>query len=91
MKKHLFLLLAIFASATLSHAAIVDGTCGYNLTWSLNTQDSILNIKGYGDMNDYYYKDAPWSAYTQYIAYVNLPDGLTKIGHDAFEECSNLT
>lgn len=91
MKKNLFLLFALVASTTLSQAAIVDGTCGYNLTWSLNTQDSILNIKGYGDMNDYYYKDAPWSAYTQYIAYVNLPDGLTKIGHDAFEECSNLT
>ena len=46
MKKLSIFLLALFASAGITQAAIVDGSCGDNLTWSLNTQDSTLTITG---------------------------------------------
>ena len=86
MKKHLFLLFALVASTTFSHAAIINGTCGENLTWSLNTKDSTLTIEGSGAMTP-----SPWDEHNSYIAYVSLPDGLTSIGDNAFSNCSGLT
>ena len=86
MKKLSIFLLALFASAGITQAAIVDGSCGANLTWSLNTKDSTLTITGSGEMNSY-----PWSDYKSYIKYVSLPDGLTSIGDWAFDGCRGLT
>ncbi len=71
-------------------AAVVDGTCGDNLTWSLNTKDSTLVISGSGAMNNYEYNGGPWCTYSSYIAYVSLPEGLTGIGKHAFYECSKI-
>ena len=79
-------MLVLFISTTLSQAAIVDGSCGDNLTWSLNTKDSTLTITGSGEMTS-----RPWSDYNSYIKYVFLPDGLTSIEDDAFYDCSGLT
>ena len=88
------LLFAIVSSGT-THAAIVNGTCGANLTWSLNTKDSTLTIEGSGAMDDFnnygYDYSAPWSEYNSYIAYVSLPNGLTHIGGNAFNSCTSLT
>ena len=86
MKTKLFTLsLAIVAGIGTMHAAIVNGTCGDNLTWSLNTKDSTLTIEGSGAMTS-----APWYEYRSYIYTVNLPNGLTSIGGNAFRQCSNL-
>jgi len=87
MKKLLSLLLV--ASTTLSYAAIVNGTCGENLTWSLDTKDSTLTIEGSGEMM--WDKYAPWEEYRSYIAHVSLPNGLTSIKNEAFSSCYNLT
>ena len=87
MRTKLFcLLFAVAANIGTMRAAIVEGTCGENLTWSLNTKDSTLIIKGSGVMIG-----NPWSAYNSYIAEVSLPNGLTKIGDWAFSSCSSLT
>ena len=98
--KQLFTLFVVLLSACTfsAYAAIVDGTCGDSLTWTLNTKDSTLTISGTGAMMnydysyDYYYSpSAPWKDYKIYIKYVTLPDGLTSIGYSAFAECSSLT
>lgn len=74
------------------NAAIVNGTCGDNLTWSLNTKDSTLTIEGSGAMtNGTYNSYATWSDHSAYIVHVSLPEGLTNIGNYAFTSCSNLT
>ena len=86
MKKLSIFLLALVASAGITQAAIVDGSCGDNLTWSLNTKDSTLTITGSGEMTS-----RPWSDYNSYIKYVSLPDGLTSIGNSAFHVCYRLT
>ena len=86
MKKLSIFLLALVASAGITQAAIVDGSCGDNLTWSLNTKDSTLTITGSGEMTSH-----PWSDYDSYIKYVSLPDGLTSIGNSAFHVCYRLT
>ena len=93
MKRLFTFLFALLSACTFStYAAIVDGTCGDNLTWTLNTKDSTLTISGTGAMTDYVdYSSVPWSDYKIYIKYVTLPDGLTSIGNSAFRYCSSLT
>lgn len=92
MKKQFSFLLVLVASTTFSHAAIVNGTCGANLTWSLDTKDSTLTIEGSGDMDDYNdYESLPWYEYVSYIAHINLPNGLTRIGKYGCSVCHNLT
>ena len=86
MKKLFSLFLLLAASVGMMQAAIINGTCGENLTWSLNTKDSTLTIEGSGEMTS-----APWDEHKSYIAYVSLPDGLTSIGNSAFYNCTGLT
>ena len=93
MKRFFTFFFALLSACTFStYAAIVDGTCGTNLTWTLNTKDSTLVISGTGKMKnfDIYSSPAPWSDYRSYIKYVTLPDGLTSIGNEAFKYCSGL-
>ena len=88
MKRIFTFFFALLSACTFSaYAAIVEGTCGDNLTWTLNTKDSTLTISGTGAMANY----PSWSDYKIYIKYVTLPDGLTTIGNSAFRDCSKLT
>ncbi len=70
--------------------SIASGTCGDNLTWRL-TEEYELVIGGTGDMYNYRYGNAPWYEYREMINMVILPDGLTSIGNQAFNDYSNLT
>ena len=88
MKRIFTFFFALLSACTFSaYAAIVEGTCGDNLTWTLNTKDSTLVISGTGAMTD----NPSWSDYRSYIKYVTLPDGLTSIGDYAFYSCESLT
>ena len=94
MKRIFTFLFALLSACTFSaYAAIIDGTCGDNLTWTLNTEDRTLVISGEGNMANYEYYSlpAPWYDYTSYIKYVTVEDGVTSIGVMAFYECSALT
>ena len=84
MKKIFTLLFALAASLCMLHAAVVEGICGDNLTWSLNTQDSTLTIEGSGNMYNWGTDNIPWKEYNTYIKIVSLPEGLTSIGNCAF-------
>ena len=95
MKRIFTFFFALLSACTFStYAAIVEGTCGDNLTWTLNTKDSTLTILGTGKMTNYDYSwdyYSPWYDYKIYIKYVTLPDGLTRIGAEAFSGCDGLT
>ena len=67
-----------------AYAAIVEGICGDNLTWTLNTKDSTLVISGIGEIT----YPSSWSKYDSYIKYVTIEDGVTSIGDWAFLSCS---
>ena len=73
--------------------AIVDsGTCGNNLTWTLDSND-VLTISGTGPMTDFEQIDAfsttaPWGTS---IKQVKVLQGVTSIGDFAFYECNTLT
>lgn len=74
-----------------SNTSEFSGTCGENLTWTL--QDGILIISGTGKMNDYYTRnsDIPWYKQRELIKKVIIKDGVESISRNAFYGCSNLT
>ena len=79
---------------TIGNAATANpsGSCGENLTWSLNTETGALTISGMGAMTDFESSSSvPWNEYRTAIKSVTLPDGLTNIGNMAFFGCSKLT
>jgi len=70
---------------------IANGTCGKNLTWSLD-QEGTMTISGTGEMDDYfeYPDDIPWTDYYDEITSVIIEDGVTSIGTYAFYWCTEL-
>jgi len=64
------------------------GTTG-PLTWNLN--GGTLTISGNGDMPDYSnFQSTPWYLYQSSITSVVIQKGVTKIGSNAFNNCSQL-
>ncbi len=87
-QKLLTLFLALAASVGTLFAQ--SGTCGDNLTWTLDTESGILTISGTGAMTDYSVS-APWYPYSSFIKTVIIEDGVASIGNWAFYFCTNLT
>ena len=73
---------------TKASAASYSGTCGNNLTWSLDTTTGELVISGEGEMTS---SDIPWYSYRSSIKKVTIEDGVTSIGDSAFIGCISLT
>ncbi|MBR5093908.1 MAG: InlB B-repeat-containing protein [Oscillospiraceae bacterium] len=63
-----------------------SGSCGDNLTWYL-WDDGSLYISGTGAMAD----GRPWGNYSTSIKKVYIYSGVTRIGNNAFDCCSNIT
>ena len=61
-------------------AEATSGSCGSNLTWTVNTATGELTISGTGAMNDYSSTTAPWSAYNDVITEVTVGEGVTSLG-----------
>ena len=93
MKTTLFtVLFVVVAGMGTIHAAIVNGPCGKNLTWTLNTKSGVLTIEGKGEMNSRNYSyEKNWQIYRENIKSVNLPEGLTNIEANAFANCYSLS
>ncbi len=72
-------------------AVSYSGTCGENLTWSLDTETGVLEISGNGNMTDWSHSSSPWYSYRSYIKSAIISDGVTNIGNNAFYNCSSLT
>ena len=70
-----------------AQAATYSGTCGSNVTWSLNTSTGVLTISGTGRMYGYSYFDGiypPWYSYRVNIKKIVIDSGVTNIGNYAF-------
>ena len=71
-------------------AAEHEGSCGRNLSWSYEL--GVLTITGSGAMTDYHgTENVPWYEFREEIFRVELPEGLTRVGDNAFAGCRNLT
>lgn len=77
-------------SITAFAAESASGTCGENLSWTLD-EEGTLTISGTGAMADYDCEEnlAPWADYK--IITVVIESGVTTIGAYAFDRCSELT
>ncbi|MBR3477163.1 MAG: leucine-rich repeat domain-containing protein [Candidatus Methanomethylophilaceae archaeon] len=69
--------------------AASSGTCGDNLTWSLNYYGT-LTISGSGEMYDYKQGEAPWYSISDSIKTLTV-NGAENIGNQAFFKCTSLT
>ena len=73
-------------SDIIAHAdEVASGTCGENLTWSLDDKGT-LTISGTGEMEDYFYRGAPWHKNADFadIKNIVIEKGVTQIGAYAF-------
>ncbi|MBR1390213.1 MAG: leucine-rich repeat protein [Lachnospiraceae bacterium] len=73
-------------------ASTSSGTCGDNLTWTLD-ETGALNIRGSGDMNNYSLwnedQKAPWASMGDSVRKIAIENGVSSIGSAAFSCCSN--
>lgn len=91
MKQKIFLLLLWAFCALGINAEVISGSCGENLTYTLDTETGVLKIEGDGDMEDYKYPQrSPWANYVDNIKKLELSGSMTSIGKSAFNECTSL-
>ena len=69
---------------------VASGSCGENLTWTLDDA-GLLTISGTGAMTDWSYNGSPWYSQRESIKEVQIEDVVTSIGNYAFYNCSSLT
>ena len=70
---------------------ITSGTCGDQLTWTLD-ETGTLTISGTGAMTNYdEWNAAPWATLEDRIKYVVVADGVISVGDEAFYGLSNVT
>ncbi len=63
-----------------------SGTCGENLTWTLDDEGTVT-IRGTGEMHGYSYGPGPWGTS---IKKVIIEEGVTTVGAAAFQRCAQL-
>ncbi len=68
---------------------VKSGSCGENLTWTLDS-DGVLTISGTGEMTNYSYYSVPWYSNRSTIKVLSLSSSITNIGDYAFYGCNNL-
>ena len=83
------MLIGVLATMPINVSAATSGTCGDNLTWTLD-DNGTLTISGTGNMSNYF-SSAPWGSATRSIKTVIIQNGVTSICSYAFELCSSLT
>ena len=71
---------------------MASGTCGANLSWTLD--NGTLTISGEGEMDNYNYSNgkssSPWQSLSSSIKKIIIGEGITSIGNLAFYKCIDL-
>ena len=67
-----------------------EGTCGTNTTYVLNKETGLFKIEGSGNMTNYDDSNPPWFADKSLIKKVEISQGVTSVGNQAFAHCNNL-
>ena len=67
------------------------GECGVNVKWRYSSLTNSLKITGSGTINDYNtFKKAPWYEFRHELATVEIAEGITAVGANAFSGCYSL-
>lgn len=84
------LLFLVFCT-TANAETVASGTCGENLTWTLDDVGT-LTISGTGEMTNWSDSmDQPWQEYKASIQAVVVENGVISIGNFSFYDCNNLS
>ena len=78
---------------TLDIKALADtsGACGENASWSFDKANGNLVITGSGATDSHEsFDDYGWYSFKDSIEYVEIGDGITSLGANAFSACTNL-
>ena len=89
----LVMVLTILPTVALAEdATAASGSCGTDAEWSY--QNGVLKITGSGEMSNYVANERsdtrPWKLFAAEIEEVQIADGITKIGNEAFRNCPKL-
>ena len=88
MKKHIITaLLCALSMAFPAYATVYEGSCGPELTYTLDSGTGHLVIEGRGAMTSDELSNYPKR---EYIKTISFPEGLTSICANAFHGCYNL-
>ena len=71
-------------------AYVAEGTCGENLTWTLD-EEGTLTITGEGAMDDFESYHTPWSEYNEQVQSIVMDPRMTTIGNNAFYFLPNVS
>ena len=72
------------------HKVATSGKCGENITWKLNLDTGVLNIRGNGDMYDYANTDTPWYESLSDVKSVVFGKDVATVSAGTFSNCENL-
>lgn len=91
--------IGLFALCLGLKAEVYSGACGDSIAWSLDTETGVLAIEGKGEITvveTYNHETKEWEQpktwlqYKDKISSARIAEGVTCIGYEAFEDCSNL-
>ena len=76
---------------TSAAATVASGSCGENLTWTLD-EEGVLEISGNGEMESYTVGSGmiPWNNKRNDVKTVQINEGVTVISLSVFEDCARL-
>ena len=78
------MMLAVLPTAAFA-ADVLEGSCGDDISWVLDTSAGTLTVSGTGAMKDYnYFADVPWAKNRTSIKKIVVNPGVTHIGTCAF-------
>ncbi|MBQ4557599.1 MAG: leucine-rich repeat protein [Clostridia bacterium] len=90
LKLMLTISLAVCIFAIAVSAETVDGKCGKNASWSLDTETGAFTVSGNGEMENYVPRSTPWNSYLKHIKSLTIANGITNLGDWSFAFCEEL-
>ena len=95
MKKYsLYVVIVLLCSCLGVRAEKKTGSCGTNLTWTLDTETMALTISGTGTMKEFE-NLSPWDEYCEsnstFPKSLTIEDGVTGISRYAFQYCQEVS
>ena len=83
-------MIMLLLPAAVNAETIASGTCGNELTWTLDSEGT-LTINGSGNMTNYLsYSAIPWYTSRASIKKICISEGVTSVGSRAFYNCTQL-
>lgn len=81
---------SVSIQSTTFNGCVAEGTCGTDLSWSVDFTTRKLSIQGSGEMANYAEASAPWYGLRQFILRLSADEQVTSIGNYAFDGFSMM-